>query len=193
MSEQARKWVRYFVDYSAVVAFAVVYFLGGRDFMKATAAIVVVSVVALAIGFLVERRLAPLPLFVGLMGAIFGGLTLLFHDPRILKVKPTVINFVLGLILFGGLLMKKNPLKMILGSAINLPDDAWRKLMLRYGIFYWLLAALNIVVWQTTSEQTWVLFRSFGLTVLTVLFTLTQLPLLLKYLKLDELPPPPEE
>lgn len=193
MTEQARKWVRYFVDYSAPVGFALVYFLGGRDFMKATMAIVVVSVVALAIGFAVERRLAPLPLFVGLMGAIFGGLTLLFHDPRILKVKPSIINFVLGLILFGGLLMKKNPLKMLLGSALTLPDEAWRKLMLRYGLFYWALAVVNIIVWQTTSEQTWVLFRSFGLTVLTVLFTLTQLPLLLKYMKLDQLPPPPEE
>jgi intracellular septation protein len=193
MTDQAKRWVRYFVDYSAPVAFAVVYFLGGRDFMKATGAIVVVSLVALAVGWVVERRLAPLPLFVGLMGAIFGGLTLIFHDPRIMKVKPSVINFVLGLILFGGLLMKKNPLKMILGDALALPDDAWRKLMLRFGIFYWVLAVVNIVVWQTTSEQTWVLFRSFGLQILTVLFVLTQLPLLLKYVRAEDLPPPPEE
>lgn len=193
MSDQVKRWVRYFVDYSAPAAFALVYFLGGRDFMKATGAIVVVSLVALAVGWVVERRLAPLPLFVGLMGAIFGGLTLIFHDPRIMKIKPSVINFVLGLILFGGLLMKKNPLKMILGNALVLPDEAWRKLMLRFGIFYWVLAVVNIVVWQTTSEQTWVLFRSFGLQVLTVLFVLTQLPLLLKYVRAEDLPPPPEE
>ncbi|MEO8114079.1 MAG: septation protein IspZ, partial [Phenylobacterium sp.] len=116
MTENARKWIRYAVDYSAVVVFALVYFLGGRDFMKATVAIVITSVVALAVGGLVERRVAWLPLFVGGMAAVFGGLTLLFHDPRILKIKPTVINLILAAVLFGGLLMKRNPLKLLMGG-----------------------------------------------------------------------------
>jgi intracellular septation protein len=193
MTERARHWVRWFVDYSAPIAFAVVYFLGGRDFMKATAAIVVASIVALLVGLIVERRLAPLPLFVGAMGALFGGLTLVFHDPRILKVKPTVLNFLLGAVLLGGLLLKKNPLKALFGQALDLPEDVWRKLMLRFGLFYWALAALNEVVWRTQPESTWVLFRSFGLQVLTVVFALTQVPLLMRYMKAEDLPPPPTE
>jgi intracellular septation protein len=191
MRNNVRKWIRYAVDYAAVVVFAVVYFLSGRDFMKATAAIVVTSVLALIVGWLVERRLAWLPLFVGGMAAIFGGLTLVFHDTRILKVKPTVINLILAGVLFGGLILKRNPLKLLLGEALTLPDDVWRKLTLRFGLLYVFLAIANLVIWRTQSEATWVLFKTFGLEVMTVLFAMTQVPLLMKYMEASELPPPP--
>lgn len=193
MSERWRKWVRWFVDYSAPIGFAVVYFATGKDFMKASGAIVAISVVAVLVGRIVERRWAPLPLFVGAMGALFGGLTLVFHDPRILKVKPTVVNFILGAILLGGLLLRKNPIKLLFGEALVLPDEAWRKLMLRFGVFYWSLAALNELVWRTQSESNWVLFRSFGLQALTVAFALTQVPLLMRHMKAEDIPPPPPE
>jgi intracellular septation protein len=163
LSQRLRQWIRFSVDYAALVVFAAVYFLGGRDFMKATGAIVVASVLALMVGWLVERRLAWLPLFVGGMAALFGGLTLLFHDPRILKIKPTVINLVLATILFGGLALRRNPLKLLLGEALALPDDVWRKLTIRFGCLYVVLAVANLVIWRTQSEATWVLFRSFGL------------------------------
>ena len=193
MSANLRQWIRYFVDYSALVAFGGVYFLGGRDFNKATVAIVVASVAALIVGGLVERRLAWLPLFVGGMAALFGGLSLGFHQPWILKIKPTVINLVLAAVLFGGLILKRNPLKLILGEAIALPDEAWRKLTVRFGSLYVVLAIVNIVIWRTQSEATWVMFRTFGLEVMTVLFALTQVPLLMKYMELSDLPPPPED
>jgi intracellular septation protein len=191
MTDKQRDWIRYFVDYSAPVAFAVVYFGFGRDFMKATAAIVIASIVALVVGLVVERRIAPLPLFVGVMGALFGGLTLLTQDKRIMYVKPTVLNGVLGAILLGGLVLRKNPLKAILGKALVLPDEVWRKLMLRFGLFYWTLAVINEIVWRTQPEATWVTFRSFGLQVLTVVFTMSQLPLLMRYVKPQDVPPPP--
>lgn len=186
-----RQWVRYAVDYAAIVVFAAVYFLGGRDFMTATAAIVVASVVAIVVGLAVERRIAWLPLFAGGMAALFGALTLMFHDPRILKVKPTAINLVLAAVLFGGLLLKRNPLKMLLGEALALPDEAWRKLTIRFGLLYVVLALANIVIWRTQSEAVWVLFKTFGLEVMTVIFSLAQVPLLLKYMKAEDLPPPP--
>ena len=191
MRNNVRKWIRYAVDYAAVVVFAVVYFLSGRDFMKATAAIVITSVAALIVGWLVERRVAWLPLFVGGMAAIFGGLTLVFHDTRILKVKPTVINLILAGVLFGGLVLKRNPLKLLLGEALTLPDDVWRKLTVRFGLLYVFLAIANLVIWRTQSEATWVLFKTFGLEVMTVLFAMTQVPLLMKYMEVSELPPPP--
>jgi intracellular septation protein len=191
MTPQLRRWIRYFVDYSAPVAFALVYFLGGRNFMTATGAIVVASILAVLVGLVVERRLAPMPLFVGLMGAVFGGLTLLFDDPRILKVKPTVVNALLGAILLGGLAMKKAPLKLLLGEALTLPETAWRTLTLRFGLFYLALALVNEAIWRTQSEATWVAFKSFGLTLLTIAFALTQAPLLMRHMKTEELPPPP--
>ena len=191
MNANARKWLRYVVDYSAIVVFAVVYFLSGKDFMKATAAIVIASVLAILVGLIVERRVAWLPLFSGGMAALFGGLTLVFHDTRILKIKPTVVYLVLAALLFGGVLLKRNPLKLLLGEALTLPDEVWRKLTVRFGFLYVVLAMVNIVVWRTQTEETWVLFKTFGLEVMTVLFTLTQVPLLMKYMEADELPPPP--
>ena len=193
MSPNARQWVRYFVDYSALVAFAAVYFLGGRDFMKASAAIVIASVVALIVGGLVERRIAWLPLFVGGMAALFGGLALFFHQPWILKIKPTVVNLVLAGVLFGGLAIGRNPLKILLGGAMVLPDTAWRTLTIRFGCLYVLLAAVNVFVWLQMSDAAWVLFKTFGLEVMTIVFALTQVPLLMKYMEAGELPPPPEE
>ena len=193
MSPNARKWLRYAVDYAAVVVFALVYFLGGRDFMKATVAIVITSVIALLIGLIVERRIAWLPLFVGAMAALFGGLTLIFHDTRILKIKPTVINLILAGVLFGGLALKRNPLKMLLGEALTLPDEVWRKLTVRFGLLYVVLAIVNIVIWRTQSEATWVLFKTFGLEVMTLVFSLTQLPLLLKHMDASDVPPPPSQ
>lgn len=191
MNANARKWLRYVVDYSAIVVFAAVYFLSGKDFMKATAAIVIASVAAILVGLIVERRIAWLPLFSGGMAALFGGLTLVFHDTRILKIKPTVVYLVLAGLLFGGVLLKRNPLKLLLGEALVLPDEVWRKLTVRFGFLYVVLAMVNIVVWRTQTEETWVLFKTFGLEVMTVLFTLTQVPLLMKYMEASELPPPP--
>ena len=73
MTGSARRWLRYAIDYSAPVAFLGSYFLGGRDFMFATGVSIAVGVVAIALGLLVERRVAWLPLFVAVMGVVFGG------------------------------------------------------------------------------------------------------------------------
>ena len=123
--------------------------------------------------------------------ALFGGLTLLFHDPRILKIKPTVIDLILAAVLFGGLILRRNPLKLLMGGALVLPDDVWRTLTVRFGLLYVFLALANIVIWRTQSEATWVLFKTFGLEVMTILFALTQAPLLMKHMDVDDVPPPP--
>lgn len=195
MSEQGRKWLRYAVDFSAPLAFLVVYFGGGRDFMRATGVSIVVGIVATGIGLLVERRIAWLPLFVAVMGIIFGGLTLFFHQKWILQNRPTFVNIFIGCLLLGGLAMKKNPIKAVLGSTLQLPDEGWRKLGWRYGIWSLFLGVLNFVVWKTQSEATWVTFDTIGLRILSALFGMAQVPLLMKYLSAEEvakeIPPPP--
>ncbi len=191
MTQQHRKWIRYAVDFSAPLSFLLFYFLGGRDFMRATGVSIAVSAVALAVGGVVERRIAWLPLFVGVMGIIFGGLTLLFDQKWILQNRPTFVNIFLGVVLLTGLAMKKNPVKAVLGSALTLPDEAWRKLGFRYGVWSLFLGALNFVVWKTQSEANWVWFDTIGLRVLSAGFGMAQVPLLMKYMEPDEIPPPP--
>jgi intracellular septation protein len=191
MTAAQRKWVTWFVDYFALAAFLVGYFATGRNLQQATWYLVAGSAIALLVGFAVERRLAPFPALAGGAALVFGGLTLVFHDARFLKVKPTVMNGLFAVLMFGGLALRKQPLKLLLGEAFDMPEAAWRSLTLRYGVFFAVLAALNEAVWRTQSEPTWVLFRFPGLMVLTLAFSLTQAPFLMKHLKDAEPPPPP--
>jgi len=181
-------WVRAAVDYGGLAFFMATYFVT-KNMITATGALVVGSAVALTLGFVVEKRIAPLPLMAGVFALIFGGLTLIFHDDIFVKMKPTVINVALGSAMLIGVALRKNPLKVLLGSALHLPDAAWRTLTFRYGLFFLVQAALNELVWRTQPEATWVLFRFPGLQVLAILFSLSQLPLMMKGMKqMEEAP-----
>ena len=193
LSPKAHRIVRAIVDYGGLAAWILAYFLGGRNLVNATWALVAGSAVALIVGFVVERRIAPFPLIAGGAGLVFGSLTLVFHDARFLKIKPTVMNTAFGLALLGGLALKKNPLKLLLGDSFPMADEGWKKLTLRYGVFFLALAALNEVIWRTQPDTVWVLFRFPGLMILTVLFAVSQAPLMMKYAHQDHLLEPPLE
>jgi intracellular septation protein len=160
--------------------------------MRATAVSVAVGVLALAVGLLVERRLAWLPLIVAVTGIVFGGLTLIFDAAWILKSRPTFLNLVICGLLWGGVAMKKNPLAAVLGWVVKLPDEAWRTLALRYGAFSLFIAVANTIIWLTQSEATWVTWDTIGIRVLSVAMGLSQMPLLMRHMKSEEAPPPPE-
>ena len=197
LSPAARKWVRGVVDYGGLVAFLIGFFLnrgGGmtsqESLVQATWWLVGGSALALLIGLIFERRIAPFPLISGGAALLFGGLTLFFHDVRFVKMKPTVMNTLFGVVLLGGLVLRKNPLKLLLGDAVKMPDEGWRKLTLNYGLFFLALAGLNEIVWRTQPDDIWVVFRFPGLLILSLLFSFAQVPLMMKYAKTDEPPPP---
>lgn len=190
-SPKTHRRVRAFVDYFAPLVFLLA-FLATHDVVKATAALVAGSVVALVVGFVYEKRIAPMPLVAGGAALLFGGLTLVFKDPRFIYVKPTVINLGFAAFLLGGMMLKRNPLKALLGEAFRLPDSAWRTLTLRYGIFFVCVAILNEIVWRTQPEAIWVAFRFPGLQILALVFSFTQIPLMMKHQE-DEPAPPPTE
>ena len=185
LSPKTLKTVRGIVDYGGLVVFLAAYFITGRDMVQATWALVGGSGLALLIGFVVERRVAPLPLISGGAALVFGTLTLVFHNSMFIKIKPTVMNLAFGLALFGGLILRKNPLKLLLGEAFALPDRAWRTLTINYGLFFFFVAALNEAVWRTQPESTWIWFRMPGLQILSLVFSLTQLPLMMKHIQTD--------
>jgi intracellular septation protein len=203
--------VRAIVDYGGLVVFVVAYFLklkfvsvpGGigwaiargdkLDLVAATVWLVIGSAAALVVGLLAERRLAPMPLIAGGFALVFGGLTIARHDPVFIKIKPTIANLTFGAALLAGLALRRNPLKWLLGEAMAMPDDAWRKLTLRYALYFLCMAGLNEAVWRTQPEKIWVLFRMPGLLILVIVFSLTQVPFMMRYLKTSEPPPPPTE
>ncbi|MBI1197867.1 MAG: hypothetical protein GC203_08385 [Phenylobacterium sp.] len=191
MSEKKPGWLRYAIDFSAPLSLLLTYFLGGRDFMLATGVSIAVALAALVVSLIVERRLAWIPLIIMVVGIVFGGLTLLFKADWILKIRPTIMNYTLAAIFFGGVLMKKNPIKAVLGWAIDIPVEAWRKLEIRYAWWSLVLGTANLGVWLFLSEGTWVTWDTIGIRVLSAGFGIAQMPLLMKYMKADEIPPPP--
>jgi len=186
-------WVRMMVDGAPAVLFLIVL-LATRSFPLATWFVVGGSAAALTLGLIVERRLAPLPAFSGALGLVFGLASLLLHRADILQMKMTIVDGILGAVLFGGLAMKKNPLKALLGGAFDLPDRAWKVLAVRYGVFWWGCAIANEVIRRTQSAETWAVFRVVVL-VVAVVFALAQTPFLMKHNRTGrtvDIPEPPE-
>ena len=172
-------WVRAAVDYAGPAAFALTYVVS-HNLLTASWALVGVSLAAIATGFALERRVAVSPLIWGGAAVVFGLMTLLFHDPRILKMKTTFIDAALGLFLLGGFALGRSPVKLLMGQAISLSDAAWRRLTLRFGLFFLAMAALNELIWRTQPDAVWVAFRFPGLIVLSLLFSATQVPGMMK-------------
>jgi len=188
---KAPKWVRWFVDYAGLAAFLVTLLVASRMHrpdaaITASWAIVGGSLLALAVGLFWERRIAPMPLVTAVLGLIFGGLTLFFHDERFIKVKPTILYTAFGLFLLTGLVRGKNPLKALMGDAFHLPDPIVRTLTLRYALFFFALAVANEAVWRTQSTVVWGFFKFPGVAVLIFLFAMSQAPLMMKHMPDEE-------
>ena len=190
---QAAPILRQLVNAAPAVAFLAVLLIT-HDFRTSTWVLVGLSAVALAISLIVERRIAPIPAFSGGAALIFGGLSLALHRNDLLQMKMTIVDGCLGAALFGGLILKRNPLKLLLGSALTLPDPAWRVLTIRYGLFFWGSALANEIVRRTQTPEIWATFRVIAI-VAAVLFGIAQFPLLRKYWREDAAAPavePPE-
>ncbi len=180
LSKKAAVWVRTAVDYASLLAFVGVLIIT-RDFQRATWVLMGTSAAALAVGWAVERRLAPIPLLTGGSALVFGTLTLVFHDKSILKMKMTFVDAVLALLLFAGFLARRNPLKSLMGDNLVLPDEAWRTLTVRYALFFLASAIANELVWRTQSDARWGLFRIAAVGA-AVIFSLAQTPYLMKHM-----------
>ena len=147
----------------------------------ATAVLIPAVLIALAVSYAQIRRLPVMPLVTAILVVIFGALTIYFQDPRFIKMKPTILYAVFGLALLGGLYLKKPILEVVLDTAMPLTEEGWRILTLRWGLFFLALAILNEVIWRTQSNNVWVAFKFPGVVILIFLFTLAQVPLMMRH------------
>jgi len=154
--------------------------LGGPIFV-ATGLFMVATAVALVVSWLLTRTLPIMPLVSGVVVFIFGALTLYLHDEVFIKMKPTIVNSLFGAVLLGGLFFGKSLLGYVFDSAFRLDAEGWRKLTLRWGIFFFVLAAMNEVVWRNFSTGFWVAFKVWATLPITVLFTFSQMPLIMRH------------
>lgn len=144
------------------------------DLFSATAALIATTLCVLVVTFVVERRIALVPLFTALVVTVFGGLSIWFKNDVFIKMKPTVIYSIFSFILLIGCLRGHGLLRHITGSAFELTERGWWLLSLRFGLFFLLMALLNELVWRTMSTDWWVNFKVFGGMGLMMVFTMLQ-------------------
>lgn len=166
-------------------AFPAIGRLGAPIFI-ATAVFMVAIAASLIVSYVLTKRLPVMPVVSGVVVLVFGALTLWLHDELFIKLKPTIVNLLFGFILLGGLFFGKSLLGYVFDSVFRLDDDGWRKLTFRWGVFFFVLAAINEVVWRSFSTDFWVSFKVFGIMPITIAFTLAQLPLIHKHSLEDE-------
>ncbi len=171
--------VKLLIEFGPLAAFGITYFTAG--IFWATGVVMVTSVLALAASWLQFGRLLPVPLMTAVLVVVFGGLTFWLNDPSFIKIKPTIINLLFAGVLLFGLMTGRPLLKLLLGEAFNLTEEGWRKLSIRWALFFLGLAALNELVWRSFSETVWVNFKVFGILGLSLVFAMAQIGLIKRH------------
>jgi len=146
-----------------------------------TAAFMVATLLALGAAWWLYRKVPAMPIVSAGLVLAFGGLTLYLQDDTFIKIKPTIVYTMFAVLLIGGLFAGKHVLALLFGPVFNLTDEGWRKLTIRWAIFFVAMAILNEFVWRSFSTDTWVSFKAFGFLPITFVFALSQVPVMQRY------------
>jgi intracellular septation protein len=177
--EQVNPLLKLALEMGPLVVF---FFVNARwGIFWATGIFMVAVTVALAASWVLTRKLAVMPVVTLVVVLVFGGLTLLLQDELFIKMKPTIVNSLFGMVLLGGLAFGRPLLGYVLDTVFQLDAEGWRKLTLRWGIFFFFLALINEVVWRSFSTDFWVSFKVFGIMPITIAFALSQVPLIQRH------------
>jgi len=167
------------IDIGPLAVFFIFYTKSGLQ--ASILPLMIATVIAVLFSYILEKKIPIMPTVGAGIVLIFGGLTIYFDNEVFIKMKPTIINLVFAVILYGGMLIKKPLLKILLGAALKLEEEGWRILTYRWIGFFIALAILNEIVWRTQSTDIWVNFKVFAILPITFIFTMTQFPLIKKY------------
>ena len=167
------------IDIGPLAVFFIFY--SRSDLKSAIIPFMIATIIAVLFSYIMEKKIPVMPTVGAFIILIFGGLTIYFDNEVFFKMKPTIINLLFALILYGGVIVKKPLLKFLLGAAIKLEDEGWKILTQRWISFFIALAILNEIVWRTQSTNIWVNFKVFGILPITFIFTMIQFPLIKKY------------
>jgi intracellular septation protein len=139
-------------------------------------------VVAVAISKWRLGRVSPMLWLSAILVIGFGGLTIWFHDPKFIQIKPTIIYALLSGLLFGGLAMGKPLLKYVLEAGYDgLSERGWIILSRNWAFFFAAMAVINQILVATLDFGTWLTVKVWGLTILSLLFAMANIPVLTKH------------
>ena len=161
----------------------IVFFVVNAKFnlFAATGAFMVAVVIAMVASYVVTRHVPMMAIVTAVVVIVFGTLTLVLHDETFIKMKPTIVYALFAGVLGGGLLFGRSFIAIMFDQMFNLTPQGWRILTMRWALFFFALAILNEIIWRTQSTDFWVNFKVFGVTPLTMIFAIAQMPLTKRY------------
>ena len=174
-----KSFYKLLIDIGPLAVFFIFYTRSGLQ--ASILPFMVATVIAVLFSYILEKKIPIMPTVGAAIVLLFGGLTIYFDNDVFFKMKPTIINVLFAVILYGGILINKPLLKYLLGAALKLEEPGWKILTQRWIGFFIALAVLNEIVWRTQSTDIWVNFKVFGILPITFIFTMTQFPLIKKY------------
>ena len=151
------------------------------DLMFSVKVLVVATTVSLAASWVLERRVPMMAAFGCAALVFFAGLTLYFDNELFIKIKPTILTLMFAAAIAGGRAMGRNPLAAIMGSQVKLTNDGWRIMSWLWAAMFACSALANEIAWRTLSTDSWVTFKVFGLTGISLGFVLLSLPVIQKH------------
>lgn len=188
-------WLNFAIDFGPLLVFFLVYkfssggsgaFAATAGAIKGTLAFMAAIVVAMAVSKWKLGRISPMLWMSGVLVISFGALTVWFHDERFIVMKPTIIYAAFAILLLGGWALGKPMLKYLLQSALEgMTERGWLLLSRNWGLFFAVLGIANHVMYELIEAQRmsfdlWLTIKVWGVTALSFLFTLTQVPVMLK-------------
>ncbi len=177
---KGESWLPMALDFGPLLVFFIAtkfigIFAGTATFMAAIAIAVVVSKWRLG-------KVSPMLWLSAILVLFFGALTLYFHDPQFIQAKPTIIYGFFAAMLLGGWMRGKPLLRYLLQSAYSgLSEIGWLKLSRNWGVFFLVLAIANEVMRATLSFDTWLAVKVWGVTAVSMVFAMANLPMLMKH------------
>jgi intracellular septation protein len=196
-------WISFLLDFGPLVAFFVAFKFGQSDvdpfqgILYGTITFMVTITAAILVSFLVFKRVTPMQWISAVLILGFGALTIYLHDPVFIQMKPTIIYLGFAALLLGGWIRRKALLKYAFAAAFKgLTEEGWLTLSRNWGLFFVIMALTNEVMRASLSFEMWLTIKTWGLTLLSLLFGFANIPMLLKHgLALDEpseaaVPPP---
>ncbi|MFM8442930.1 MAG: septation protein A [Methylococcus sp.] len=161
------------VDFFPIVLFFAAYKMA--DIYVATLAAIVGAIIQVAYTWIRTRKVETMHLVSLVLILVFGGATWFLRDPTFIKWKPTVLNWLFGLVFLGSQFIGDKPvIQRMLSAQIELPAFVWRRLNLAWVAFFLTIGAVNLYVAYTYEESVWVNFKLFGMLGLTIVFVLLQ-------------------
>ncbi len=157
--------------------------------MVATAALIVSSMISAVFHYIKKRKIPYVPLLTAAVVAVFGGLSLYLHDESFIKMKPTIVNVILGFVVWVGWKMHKNPLRAVIGTAFHLTSHGWHILHRNYALFFMLMAMCNEFAWRYLTTDQWISFKVFGLVGVSLVFSFVQMTWIQRFITQDETSP----